>query len=54
MKKTDQAEFYQRAEGFIYRMMEEAPVAATQLGDHRFDDRLADYSKAGLERLLRN
>ncbi|MCL0092900.1 hypothetical protein M1N92_04495 [Dehalococcoidia bacterium] len=31
MKKTDQAALYQRAEGFIYRMMEEAPVAATQL-----------------------
>jgi len=53
MKKTGQAEFYCRAEEFIYRMMEEAPVAATQLGDHRFDDRLADYSKASLERQQR-
>jgi len=49
-KKTDQAEFYKLAEGFIDRVMEESPVAATQLGDHRFDDRLADYSKATLKR----
>ena len=50
MKKIEQAEFYRRAGKFIDRLMKEAPVAATQLGDHRFDDRLADYSKAGLER----
>jgi uncharacterized protein (DUF885 family) len=50
MKKIEQAEFYRRAGKFIDRFIEEAPVAATQLGDHRFDDRLADYSKAGLER----
>ncbi len=52
-KKTDQAEFYKLAEGFIDRMMEESPVAATQLGDHRFDDRLADHSKIALERQQR-
>jgi len=50
MKKTDQSEFYRRAERFVNRLMEEAPVVATELGDHRFDDRLADYSKAALER----
>ena len=53
MKKIDQAEFYRQAERFIDRSMEEDPVTATQLGDHRFDDRLADYSKAALERQLR-
>jgi uncharacterized protein (DUF885 family) len=53
MEKIDQAEFYRRAEEFINRLMEEAPVVATQLGDHRFDDRLGDYSKAALERQQR-
>jgi uncharacterized protein (DUF885 family) len=53
MKKTDQAEFYREADIFIDRFMHEAPVAATHLGDHRFDDRLADYSKAALERQRR-
>jgi uncharacterized protein (DUF885 family) len=53
MKTNDQAEFHRRAEKFIDRFMEEDPVAATQLGDHRFDDRLADYSKAALERQVR-
>jgi len=53
MKEIDQSEFYRRAGRFIDRLMEEAPVAATQMGDHRFDDRLADYSEAGLERQLR-
>lgn len=54
MDKVDQAEFYRRAERFIDRFMQEAPVAATQLGDHRFDDRLADYSKAALDRQMRD
>jgi uncharacterized protein (DUF885 family) len=50
MKRISQAEFYRHAEEFIDRLMKEAPVAATQLGDHRFDDRLTDFSKAGIER----
>ena len=50
MKKTDQGDFYHQAERFINRMMAEAPVLATQLGDHRFDDCLADYSKTALGR----
>jgi uncharacterized protein (DUF885 family) len=53
MKKANQEEFYRRADKFIDRVMQEVPVAATQLGDHRFDDRLADYSKATLERQMR-
>jgi uncharacterized protein (DUF885 family) len=53
MKKTNQQDFYNRAESFIDRFMEEAPVAATQLGDHRFDHLLADYSKTALQRQVR-
>jgi uncharacterized protein (DUF885 family) len=53
MKKTDQAEFYRQAEKFIDRFLQENPVVATLLGDHRFDDRLADCSKANLERQQR-
>ena len=53
MKKTDQAEFYRQAGTFIDKLMQEAPVAATQLGDHRFDSRLADYSGSALDRQLR-
>lgn len=53
MKKIGRAEFYRRAERFVDRLMQEAPVAATQLGDHRFDDRLADYSRGALEQQLR-
>ena len=53
MKKVSQAKFYQRAEEFIDKLMEEAPVAATNLGDHRFDDRLGDHSKPALDRQQR-
>ncbi len=53
MKKSDQAEFYRQAGEFIDKFMQEAPVVATQLGDHRFDDRLADYSSSALDRRLR-
>ncbi len=51
--KISQVEFYRRTEGFIDRWMEEAPVSATALGDHRFDDRLGDHSKAAQERQQR-
>jgi uncharacterized protein (DUF885 family) len=46
---TDQATFYRRAEEWLYRLMELNPVAATQLGDHRWDDRLGDNSPEALE-----
>jgi hypothetical protein len=39
---TEEATFYGRADNWIYRLLELHPVAATQLGDHRCDDRLAD------------
>jgi uncharacterized protein (DUF885 family) len=43
-------EFYQDADEFVEELLEEAPVAATQLGDHRYDDRLPDYSAEAMAR----
>lgn len=56
MPQALEQEFYRKVEAWFSRLLEESPVAATALGDHRFDGRLADYSRAGLarkERLLR-
>ncbi len=46
---TSEATFYRRAEEWLYWLMEINPVAATQLGDHRWDHRLAEYSPAALD-----
>lgn len=43
-------EFYRQAEAFIERMLEEAPTAATHLGDHRYDDRLGHHTEENIER----
>ncbi|HIE38424.1 MAG TPA: DUF885 domain-containing protein [Anaerolineae bacterium] len=45
----DEALFYHRAEEWLERFLELNPVAATQLGDHRWDDRLSDNSLGALE-----
>jgi uncharacterized protein (DUF885 family) len=44
-----ESNYYQRAEHWLYRLLELNPVAGTQLGDHRFDDRLGDRSAEALE-----
>ncbi|MEJ2209303.1 MAG: DUF885 domain-containing protein [Anaerolineae bacterium] len=41
--------YYQRSEHWLSRLLEFNPVAATELGDHRFDDQLADRSAEALE-----
>jgi uncharacterized protein (DUF885 family) len=46
---NSEARFYERAEAWLYRLLELSPVAATQLGEHRWDDRLSDMSLAGIE-----
>jgi uncharacterized protein (DUF885 family) len=46
---TQETTFYQRAEEWLYRLMELNPVAGTQFGDHRWDDRLADFAPEALE-----
>lgn len=55
MQENADQVFYQKVEEWLGRLLEENPVAATALGDHRFDHRLADHSRAGMarkERLL--
>jgi len=46
---TSEATFYHRAEKWLDRLLELNPVAATQLGEHRWDDRLSDYTPQALE-----
>jgi uncharacterized protein (DUF885 family) len=46
---TDQATFYRRAEEWLHRLMELNPVLATQLGHHRWDNRLGDNSPDAVE-----
>jgi uncharacterized protein (DUF885 family) len=46
---TSESTFYRWAEEWLYRLMELNPVAATQLGDHRWDDQLAEYSPEAIE-----
>jgi uncharacterized protein (DUF885 family) len=41
--------FFRDSEAWLYRLLELDPVLATYMGDHRWDDRLADNSAAALE-----
>ncbi len=43
------ARFREVAERVLDAMLESSPQAATELGDHRFDDRLDDLSAAGVD-----
>jgi uncharacterized protein (DUF885 family) len=46
---TTEKEFYQQSERWLERLLELNPVAATQLGNHRWDDRLADRTAEAME-----
>lgn len=46
MTETD---FYRRSEAWLERFLEVNPTAATELGDHRWDDCLADNTPEALE-----
>ena len=46
------AAFVELAEGYIELLLSEYPEYATDLGDHRFDDRLNDYSETAVARGL--
>jgi uncharacterized protein (DUF885 family) len=45
---NDESRFYERAEWWLYRLLALNPVAGTQMGDHRFDNRLGDRSAEAL------
>jgi uncharacterized protein (DUF885 family) len=46
---TTQATFYRRSDELLERWLELSPVTATQLGEHRWDDRLSDFCAEALE-----
>jgi uncharacterized protein (DUF885 family) len=50
MTSQTQKQFYQRVDEFFEYMMAEAPMIATHMGDHRYDDRLTDHSRQALDR----
>jgi uncharacterized protein (DUF885 family) len=50
MKETADQKFEALAKRYIERLLEMEPERATQLGDHRFDNRLNDYSLEGVKR----
>jgi uncharacterized protein (DUF885 family) len=47
---SGESQFYKDAENHLDALLEEAPVTATFLGDHRFDGGLGDYTREGEER----
>lgn len=47
---TNKEQFYADSQTFLDETLEEQPVMATDLGDHRHDDRLGDYTQAALDR----
>ncbi|MBA3765590.1 MAG: DUF885 domain-containing protein [Acidobacteria bacterium] len=50
MSENANQKFEALAKKYIEQLLEMNPETATQLGEHRFDDRLDDYSLAGVER----
>jgi uncharacterized protein (DUF885 family) len=46
------AAFAELSQRWLERWLELQPIAATQIGDHRFDDRVDDLSTAGRSRLV--
>ena len=46
---TQEEIFYKKTDQLVGRIIELNPTAATQMGDHRFDGKLGDFTPAGLE-----
>jgi uncharacterized protein (DUF885 family) len=49
---SNEQHFYDRFQAFIDTVLEENPVLATQLGDHRYDHLLGNFDQATLQRQL--
>lgn len=49
-KENANQKFEALAKNYIEQLLELHPETATELGDHRFDNRLDDYTRAGVER----
>ncbi|HEX8564981.1 MAG TPA: hypothetical protein VF648_04875, partial [Pyrinomonadaceae bacterium] len=47
--QTADRQFEKLAKDYIEKLLETSPEWATILGDHRFDNRLSDYSLAGVQ-----
>jgi uncharacterized protein (DUF885 family) len=50
---AEDAKFVAAAHDYVEELLKTHPENATQLGDHRYDDRLDDYSKAGVDHDLK-
>jgi uncharacterized protein (DUF885 family) len=46
---SDEATFYKQSERLLYRVLELNPTTATQMGDHRYDGKLGDFTPEALE-----
>ncbi len=46
---SSEATFYKKADQLLYRVLELNPGMATQMGDHRWDDRLPDFTSGALD-----
>jgi uncharacterized protein (DUF885 family) len=46
---AQQDTFYSKADRLFYRILEMNPTGATEMGDHRFDTRLGDFTQGGLD-----
>ncbi|MFZ1946070.1 MAG: DUF885 domain-containing protein [bacterium] len=46
---NQQETFYKQADQLVRRIVELNPTAATQMGDHRFDGKLGDFTPEGLD-----
>jgi len=47
--QSEDFKFEAFAQDYLDKLLEKNPELATSLGEHRFDDRLSDYSQAGIE-----